>query len=194
MTSLGVLGVLGVATVGPVPIVDCAIVHGVHGAYKDTHHGCIQPYLSHAQYKCTKHIHNNPSTHRRHTVIGFAWDRCDDDKLRETFGVGREVFGQLIDVQEVARRLGYVRTGLANLAQTILRYSLTKDKWITRSDWDARSLNAKQLRYGAMDAVVTAALYRTLRSLHNEPIPCETCEELLGVEPAELLHVYVGGC
>lgn len=123
-------------------------------------------------------------------MVGFAWDHCDDDKMRDTFGVGQEVFGQLIDVQDVARRLGYVRTGLANLAKTILRYSLTKDKWVTRSNWDARFLSCNQLRYAAMDAVVTAALYRALRSLHDSPISCETCGELVGVQPAQLVHMY----
>lgn len=63
---------------------------------------------------------------RRVAVIGFAWDHSDDDKLFDTFGTGGEVFGDLIDVQTIAKDLGYSRPGLANLAKQLLGYTMDK--------------------------------------------------------------------
>lgn len=65
---------------------------------------------------------------RRVVVIGSAWDHSDDDKLFDTFGVGAEVFGDLLDVQAVAKDFGYARPGLANMAQLLLGYTMDKSK------------------------------------------------------------------
>lgn len=54
---------------------------------------------------------------------------------------------------------------------------------VTRSNWDAYTLSCRQLRYAAMDAVVTMALFRKLRAMHADPSTCEGCNSMLGVRP-----------
>jgi len=43
---------------------------------------------------------------------------------------------------------------------------------ITMSNWESSHLDARQIRYAAMDALVTGDLFRALRQLHANPTPC----------------------
>lgn len=44
---------------------------------------------------------------------------------------------------------------------------------ITTSDWEAPQLSQRQTNYAAMDALITADMFRQLRVLHQDPDYCD---------------------
>ena len=66
---------------------------------------------------------------------------------------------------------------------------------VSRSNWEATHLNTRQLRYAALDALITGDLFRGLRALHAAPKACPGCPLSLGVWPGNLdLHCYHPEC
>lgn len=54
------------------------------------------------------------------------------------------------------------------------------------SNWEARQLSAKQMQYGALDAIITGHIYRGLRLWHASPSACTACRQMLGAVSTEL--------
>lgn len=50
------------------------------------------------------------------------------------------------------------------------------------SNWEARNLSSGQVRYAALDALVTGQVFRGLRLWHSAPSACAACHQLLGTE------------
>lgn len=62
----------------------------------------------------------------------------------------------------------------------MLGLSLPKNKRVTMSNWAARRLSDAQVRYAALDALVTGHVYRGLRLWHASPSACSACHQMLG--------------
>jgi hypothetical protein len=83
--------------------------------------------------------------------VGFSWDSGDGKKMLSTFGVGKSVFSNFCDLQELAQVLGYgKKCGLAWLTKEVVGAELTKA--VARSNWERAELSAEQVVYGALDA------------------------------------------
>jgi ribonuclease D len=83
--------------------------------------------------------------------VGFSWASGDEKKMQSSFGVGKEIFSNFCDLQELAQVLGYgKKCGLAWLTKEVLGAELPKD--VARSDWEATALTDAQKRYSALDA------------------------------------------
>lgn len=126
------------------------------------------------------------------TFIGFSWDSSDEVKMRQTFGEGRrELFPRFLDLQQVGASLGYHGFGLAALTKRVLGFALPKCRKVTMSNWEARQLSARQVQYGALDAVVTGHIFRGLRLWHASPSACTACRQMLGaVLPQPAWHCH----
>jgi 3'-5' exonuclease len=114
------------------------------------------------------------------TLVGFSWSGSDEPKMQATFGVGRADFGRFLDLQSVAAGLGYHGIGLGRLAGAVLRTPLHKHRSVTMSNWEAARLSRGQVKYAALDVLITGAVLRALRLWHASPSPCEGCGALLG--------------
>mmetsp|Transcript_20389 Transcript_20389/g.48544 ORF Transcript_20389/g.48544 Transcript_20389/m.48544 type:complete len:385 (-) Transcript_20389:90-1244(-) len=114
--------------------------------------------------------------------VGFSWDVADNSKMKYSFCWGVENFARLVDLQVVAKDLGYgSRCGLGELAKQVLGLSLLKNDKVTRSNWEARQLSDDQVEYAAADAFLTGHLLRCLGLWHSSPSPCPVCKGLLGL-------------
>ncbi len=83
--------------------------------------------------------------------VGFSWASGDEKKMQSSFGVGKEIFSNFCDLQELAQVLGYgKKCGLAWLTKEVVGAELPKD--VARSDWEATALTDAQKRYSALDA------------------------------------------
>jgi hypothetical protein len=130
------------------------------------------------------------------TFVGYGWDGGDEGKAVATFGAGRALFARLLDLQVVAGELGYARAGgLGGLARRLLGVAPPKSRKVGRSDWTARGgLAPAQVRYAALDALVTVAAYRALRLWHASPSACPGCAQPLGVPPAGAARACCAEC
>jgi hypothetical protein len=130
------------------------------------------------------------------TFVGYGWDGGDEGKAVATFGAGRALFARLLDLQAVAGELGYARAGgLGGLARRLLGVAPPKSRKVARSDWAARGgLAPAQVRYAALDALVTGAAYRALRLWHASPSACPGCAQPLGVPPAGAARARCAEC
>ena len=109
--------------------------------------------------------------------VSFSCDRGDDRKMNSTFGIGKQLFGNFIDIQKIATRFGYPDTcGLSVLSRFVLGVSLPKSKFVSRSDWQRHTLSVAQVRYAALDAFVTGEIFRTFRVWENTPQQCLACK------------------
>ena len=63
-----------------------------------------------------------------HTIVGMSWHTNDERKMVDTFGVGRSMFENFVDVVTVAKELGYRPCGLVSLADSVLNVTLSKSK------------------------------------------------------------------
>ena len=43
------------------------------------------------------------------------------------------------------------------------------------SNWEARKLSERQVKYGALDALITGQMLRSLRLWHSSPSACAGC-------------------
>ena len=68
----------------------------------------------------------------------------------------------LLDVQEVAKRLGRVEEGLGTMVKATFGY--TMDKTFQKADWHRRPLHPLQLNYAMDDALWTTKLFDIFRS------------------------------
>ena len=83
--------------------------------------------------------------------VGFSWESGDEKKMQSSFGVGKDVFSNFCDLQELAQLLGYgKKCGLAWLTKEVVGAELPKTT--ARSNWEAALLSAEQEKYGALDA------------------------------------------
>ncbi|PSC71691.1 Werner Syndrome-like exonuclease [Micractinium conductrix] len=114
------------------------------------------------------------------SFVGFSWDSADEQKMRATFGWGRDVFARFVDLQQVGESLGYHGLGLGALTRQVLGFQPPKDRKVTMSNWEARHLSAKQVQYAALDAIITGHVYRGLRLWHASPSACTACRQMLG--------------
>ena len=114
------------------------------------------------------------------SFVSFSWDTSDEEKMQSTFGHGRKMFSDFVDLQEVGSTLGYPGYGLAQMAQLVLGCEFKKDKRVSRSDWQRKSLQPGQIRYAALDALVTGHIFRCLRAWHASPSACVGCSRPLG--------------
>lgn len=83
--------------------------------------------------------------------------------LREDLGI--ESRG-LVDLPTLAKSVGAPALNLRALAAQYLGIRISKSE--QRSDWSARALTTRQLRYAAMDAWACLAVYRKLMELYPE--------------------------
>jgi len=83
--------------------------------------------------------------------VGFSWASGDEKKMQSSFGVGKDVFSNFCDLQELAQVLGYgKKCGLAWLTKEVVGAELPKG--VARSNWEASALTEAQQRYSALDA------------------------------------------
>eukprot|EP00890_Picochlorum_soloecismus_P000282 jgi/Picsp_1/1254/NSC_04735-R1_3 -5 exonuclease len=125
-------------------------------------------------------------TDTRIYFVGFSWDTNDESKMKRTFNVGKEIFSTLIDVQKLGMYLGYPSFGLGQLTERVLGSPVSKQKSISRSDWQAERLRLSQIKYAALDALATGHIFRMLRTWHASPEPCLGCSQPLGIKGYEL--------
>lgn len=124
------------------------------------------------------HLFSDPAL----TFVSFSWDSCDQSKMVSTFGVGKECFARFLDLQQVATTLGYHSIGLASLTLRVLGVTMPKSRSVSRSDWQKPRLSPAQVRYAALDALITGSVFRGLRLWHASPSPCTACRRPFGVE------------
>jgi hypothetical protein len=114
--------------------------------------------------------------------VGFSWDTNDESKMKRTFDIGKEIFSTFIDVQKLGMYLGYPSFGLGQLTERVLGSPISKQKSISRSDWQAERLRISQIKYAALDALATGYIFRMLRTWHASPEPCLGCSQPLGIK------------
>ncbi|GMH35656.1 hypothetical protein BSKO_03524 [Bryopsis sp. KO-2023] len=115
-------------------------------------------------------------------IVGFGWERADELKMRKSFNWGRSNFNRFVDLQEVAKDMGYgYHLGLGDLTERVLGVKLAKDITIQRSDWEAEQLKRPQVLYAALDVFSTGHVFRTLRAWHaTRSHVCSVCNHTLG--------------
>lgn len=91
-------------------------------------------------------------------LVGFSWSSSDEPKMQSTFGVGFKDFGRFMDLQLVARGLGYNGFGLARLTKRVLGLNMPKSKSITMSNWEAATISRNQVGRGVITPTVVGAL------------------------------------
>mmetsp|Transcript_11126 Transcript_11126/g.23977 ORF Transcript_11126/g.23977 Transcript_11126/m.23977 type:complete len:223 (+) Transcript_11126:211-879(+) len=92
-------------------------------------------------------------------VAVMGWGSSDRQKFEQTFGF--QPYCKLIELQGMARQLGHQQVGLAALAEHYLTGGLKfkKPRHVTMSNWANRYLDQDQIKYAALDALCTQALY-----------------------------------
>lgn len=109
--------------------------------------------------------------------VSFSWDRGDEKKMNSTFGIGKQLFRNFIDIQKAATGLGYPDTcGLSVLSRFVLGVSLPKSKFVSRSDWQRHTLSVGQIRYAALDAFVTGEIFRMFQKWEHTTQQCLSCK------------------
>ncbi|KAL3147260.1 hypothetical protein ABBQ32_002751 [Trebouxia sp. C0010 RCD-2024] len=109
----------------------------------------------------------------QHIALGFSWGSGDEKKMQKSFGIGREqLFGRFLDLQMVSQGLGYQQMGLTRLTETVLGCPNHKSKKVSMSNWEARTLTSQQIKYAALDALLTGQVFRGLRLWHSAPSAC----------------------
>jgi hypothetical protein len=116
-------------------------------------------------------------------LLGCGWAGSDEEKMQGTFSMGWRDFGGFLDIQAVARGLGYSHVGLEKLARSVLGLDVPKSRSVSMSNWETRSLSRAQVSYAAMDVLVVGQVFRGLRLWHTCPAPCADCVQLLGAVP-----------
>lgn len=97
--------------------------------------------------------------------VGFSWDSGDEKKFQSSFGVGKSVFSNFCDLQELAQVLGYgKKSGLAWLTREVVGAELPKTA--SRSNWARVELTAEQIQYGALDAFSLHAVLHGWRKMN----------------------------
>ncbi len=128
-------------------------------------------------------------------MVGFGWDSADEGKMQGTFNVGAASFPGFLDLQRVARGLGWHGYGLARLTKAVLGTPLPKSKRVTMSNWENKVLTRPQVKYAALDVLIAGQVFRGLRLWHRAPTPCAGCLQLIGaVQPPPALACDAAGC
>lgn len=112
--------------------------------------------------------------------VAFSWDSNDEQKMKRSFGVGKECFSNFIDLRYLAEELGYHGCGLATLTKHVLGVRLQKNRAVSQSNWAHPTLTPAQIQYAALDALLTGGVFRGLRLWHMAPSPCTKCRKFLG--------------
>lgn len=126
-------------------------------------------------------------------LLGFGWDSSDENKMKQTFSMGKAQFRRFVDLQHVGAALGYQSLGLAKMTKMVLGHVLPKVKAISRSNWAARKLTMHQIKYAALDVFATGQVYRGLRLWHSSPSPCSSCLQPMGA-PSPLTNFTCHSC
>ncbi|KAJ9520089.1 hypothetical protein QJQ45_030012, partial [Haematococcus lacustris] len=123
------------------------------------------------------------------TIMGFAWENSDEQKMQRSFSIGRANFGSFLDLQVVASKLGYQRPGLSKLTKQVLGLNLVKSRSVSMSNWAAQTLNLNQIKYAALDVFAAAQVFRGLRLWHACQSSCPECSHPVGqqLEPVALV-------
>ena len=116
------------------------------------------------------------------TFVSFSWDCSDESKMKSTFGIGKSCFSNFLDLQHVAKALGYASLGLASLTHRVIGVAMPKSRSVSCSNWQQPRLTPAQVQYAALDAFVTGSVFRGLRLWHASPSPCSGCKEAFGVK------------
>lgn len=95
------------------------------------------------------------------TKVAHSFDRCDIKKLS---GVGLTV-SPIVDVEVVAREVGFKRTSLKHLVYNLFGYDI--DKRTALSDWSQYPLSDEQIHYAAEDAYFHLIVYEELKKIYN---------------------------
>jgi ribonuclease D len=98
----------------------------------------------------------------RLTKIGFDL-KGDMSQISRRFGVRPE---PVVDLGRSFRQLGYRNTiGATSAVAMLFQQRLHKSKSITTSNWSARQLSGRQLRYAANDAYAAIRVFHALQEL-----------------------------
>jgi hypothetical protein len=114
------------------------------------------------------------------SLLGCGWGGADEQKMQRTFSLSEKQLGGVLDIQQIARGMGYTQLGLANLCRAVLGVSLPKSKRVSMSNWETRALSRIQVQYAALDVFLAGQVFRGLRLWHTCQEPCATCLQLLG--------------
>jgi hypothetical protein len=100
--------------------------------------------------------------------LSCGWGTDDSRKMAATFDLDAQQLGGgrgVLEVQGVARALGYTHTGLALLGAHVLGLGRGAKRGRPRtSNWEARVLSGAQVRYGALDVLLVGEAFRTLKA------------------------------
>jgi ribonuclease D len=88
--------------------------------------------------------------------------RNDELKLLREY---RLEVASLVDVNDIAINLGITKIGLRNLSMSMLHVVMPKGRKVTTSNWERWPLTDSQIRYAALDAVITRRIYLALIKL-----------------------------
>lgn len=78
-------------------------------------------------------------------LLGFGWAGADEAKMKATFNVGMANFPGFLDLQDIAKGLGWHNYGLARLTKAVLGAPLPKSKKVSMSNWETRTLTRSQV-------------------------------------------------
>ncbi|KIZ04139.1 hypothetical protein MNEG_3818 [Monoraphidium neglectum] len=103
----------------------------------------------------------------RWLILVQDWGGSDEKRFVRSFGFsGKTSIPNLVDAQDVARGMGYLRVGVRAMTHSWLDPSYTKSRNVSRSDWEVESLTQRQVRYAALDALNIGWIYRALYRAH----------------------------
>jgi hypothetical protein len=102
------------------------------------------------------------------TFLSCGWGTDDNRKMAATFEFDSRQLGGgrgVLEVQGVARALGYTHTGLALLGAHVLGLGPGAKRGRPRtSNWEARVLSGAQVRYAALDVLLVGEAFRTMKA------------------------------
>jgi hypothetical protein len=134
--------------------------------------------------------------------MSFSWHSGDESKMKSTFGAGHSLFSNLLDLQHICHGvLGYPHNyGLAALTKRVLGIEPPKDRKVSMSNWERRTLSTQQVLYAALDALLTGHVYRGLRLWHHyysgseASSQCGVCQQAFGMVSSSNNNSFICVC
>lgn len=88
------------------------------------------------------------------------------DDIRDLNRIKKFEAKKMVDLNEVAKKLGFESIGAKKLSALLLGFRISKRQ--QTSNWEAHQLTPQQLDYAATDAWICLGIYEKLKSLYPE--------------------------